>query len=409
VKVCLLAPEFLPNQGGVGSYSVGLARELSKRVDLTVVTVLRQKGQQTYNRQEMEQYFENRAEILPISEAGDTFLYNAGFQWAVLRELPRLATQYGFELIHTQHAHMPDLLYGQLHHETPLVRTIHTTIAGQREGIRIAEHLGGTLEPSERWQVVLGPLLQTAEWLTWKRKQHYITVSEWMKRTLVQDGFAPESIDVVYSGVDSTRFRPEARVEGSLARTPGAPVVLFSGRPTLVKGAAVLAQAIPLIVRELPQVEFAFTGGGGEEFLQFLPSSDTSRSRFTFLGYVPFDQLPAVYASADLAVFPTFYENLPFRVVELLACGVPVVASEVGGMGEAVTSGMTGLLVPPGSPQALAEAVLSILQDPSLRDRLRARGRASVIERFNWERTASETVAAYRHALDHPSPRSISR
>ena len=400
MKVCLLAPELLPNQGGVGSYSVALARELSKLVDLSIITILREKGSVTYDRDQMEEYFDHRIRIHTISKAGDTFLYNARFQSAVLRELPRFVAQDGYDLIHSQHAHMPDLLYGQLHHEVPVIRTIHTTIAGQREGIRVARALGGKLEPSERWQVALEPLLRLAEELTLRRREHYITVSNWMKRTLVADGFPPDSVDVVYCGVDSDRFRPEARVEGSLARTPGAPVVLFSGRPTLVKGGVVLARAIPLILREFPQVEFAFTGGGGEEFLTFLPSSEAFRSHLTFLGYIPFDELPAVYASADLGVFPTFYENLPSRVLEVLSCGVPVVASEVGGIGEAVVSGTAGLLVPPGSPEALAEAILSILRDPSLRARMGAQARSSVIERFTWSRAASETRDAYRRALD---------
>jgi glycosyltransferase involved in cell wall biosynthesis len=408
MKVCLLAPELLPNQGGVGSYSVGLARELSARVDLHIVTVLRRKGKEIYNREEMEEYFGHRLRVHTISKADDTFLYNARFQEAVLREMPRLQAENQFDLIHSQHAHMPDLLYGQLHREIPFIRTIHTTIAGQREGIRIAHSLGGTLEPSERWQIALGPFLQTAERLTFARKEHYITVSNWMKNSLVRDGFAPDSVDVVYCGVDSTRFRPEARVEGSLARTPGAPVILFSGRPTLVKGGVVLAQAIPLILREFPDVEFAFTGGSAPEFLPFLPTAGAWRSHLTFLGFVPFDELPAVYASADLAVFPTFYENLPARLVELLSCGVPVVASEVGGIAEAVVSGTTGLLIPPGSPQALADAVLSILRDPSLRARMRARARNSVVERFSWERAGSETVASYHRVIDRHANRSDS-
>jgi glycosyltransferase involved in cell wall biosynthesis len=403
MKVCLLAPELLPNQGGVGSYSVALARELSKLVDLSIVTVLREKGSVTYNRDQMEEYFDHRIRIHTISKAGDTFLYNARFQAAVLRELPYFATREGYDLIHSQHAHMPDLLYGLVHHELPVVRTIHTTIAGQREGIRVAQGLGGSLEPSERWQVALEPVLRVAERLTLNRREHYITVSNWMKRILVQDGLPADSVDVVYCGVDSERFRPEAKVEGSLAQTPGAPVVLFSGRPTLVKGGVVLARAIPLILREFPTVEFAFTGGGGEEFLGFLPKSATWRSHLRFLGYVPFDDLPAVYASADLAVYPTFYENLPTRVLEVLACGVPVIASEVGGIGEAVVSGTAGLLVPPGSPEALAEAVLSILRDPSLRARLGSQARRSVVERFTWSRAAAETLAAYRRALDRKS------
>ncbi|HEV2231013.1 MAG TPA: glycosyltransferase, partial [Thermoplasmata archaeon] len=91
--------------------------------------------------------------MIPISVARDSFVYNLGFQAAVLRRLPALLRTEGFDVIHSQHAHMPDLLLRFALERPPSVRTIHTTIVGQHEAIRLALRFGGRLESSERWQV----------------------------------------------------------------------------------------------------------------------------------------------------------------------------------------------------------------------------------------------------------------
>lgn len=399
MKVCLLAPEFLPNQGGVGSYCVELARQLASRVDLTVVTLVRRKGTETYDREAMEAYFDHRLRVHTISEARDSFLYNGGFQWALLRRLPALFRSESFDVVHSQHAHMPDLLSGEFVDGPPTVRTIHTTIRGQREAIHLASRLGGNLEPSERWQVGLDPLLRAAEWMTLRRRDLYITVSEWMRTELVRDRFPPERLSVVYNGVDQERFHPGAAGPGTISRKNAGGVVLFSGRPTRVKGAAVLAEAIPRVLRELPDAKFVFTGGGESEILGLMGKGLVRSEQLRFLGYVPYDQLPAVYASADVAVAPTFYDNFPIRIVELLSSGVPVVASDVGGIPEVVIPGRSGILVPPGSAEALADGIVRLLRDDGLRRRLAQGGRALVSERFSWRQAADQTVAVYQAAM----------
>jgi glycosyltransferase involved in cell wall biosynthesis len=397
VRVCFLAPELLPNQGGVGTYSVELLREMAGHIDLTVLTPLRVRGPEVYDRARLEEYFGHRITVLPISEARDSFRYNFAFQRAVRRSVRSLHRADRFDLIHSQHAHMPDLLLGSSRRLPPTVRTIHTTIDGQRHGIQIARRLQAGLEPSERYQLLLAPLLQTAEWSVLHRpRDAYIAVSEWMKGQLVQRGIAADRIHVIHCGGDPARFGPERRDPTLLRSQPVRRVVLFPGRPTIVKGSAVLAQALPRVLERFPAAEFVFTGGGAEEFLRLVPLSENLRSHVRFLGYVPFDYLPRIYASADLVIAPTYYENFPIRILEALASGVPVVASSVGGIPEAVRSGFTGTLVPPGDPTRLAEAIVDLLSDDALRVRLGEEGRRLIVGRFSWSAAAAETLQLYR-------------
>lgn len=397
LRVCFLAPELLPNQGGVGTYSVEILRQLAGSVEFTVLTPLRHRAGEQYDRPRLEAYFGHRFEVLPISEARDTFVYNLAFQRAVRHYLRREGRGERFDLIHSQHAHMPDLLAGANGQGPRTVRTMHTTIDGQRRGIRIARELGGGLEASERWQIALAPLLTAAERSILRRRRDvYIAPSEWMRRELEGRGIPPSRIRVIHCGGDPSRFRPELRDNSLLRTSSERRVVLYPGRPTLVKGAGVFAEAIPRVLERCPRAEFVFTGGGEADFLRLAALAPHVRERIRFLGYLPYDELPRIFASADLAIAPTYYEDFPIRILESLSSGVPVVATDVGGIREVVVSGSTGRLIRPGDPLALAEAVVDLLEDDDRRVALGAEGRRRIVEEFSWQRAAERTRELYR-------------
>jgi len=107
------------------------------------------------------------------------------------------------------------------------------------------------------------------------------------------------------------------------------------------------------------------------------------------------------YAQAQVACVPSLYEGFSLPAVEAMACAVPVVGTTGGAVPEVIgRDGDTGLLVPPGDPSALAAALARALDDPALRDRVGAAGRARVLDRFTWRRTAEGTVDQYRALLD---------
>ena len=400
LRVCLLAPDFLPVWGGAGTYAVELARELASRVDLTVLTLDRKNGGGSYTKERMEQLFDHRVRIEVISEARENFRYNAAFQVAVLRRLPRMVREEGFDLVHSQHAHMPDLLYRRFNRSPPVVRTVHSTIAQQRAGIGAAEQFGGKLEASENWQIALEPFLRSAEWITLRDSDQIVAVSHFIEEELCRLGIRREEIRVVYNGVRVDQFRPDARAPSTATSANHGPLVLYSGRPTLLKGIGVLIDALPAILREVPSAHFAFAGGSEAEFRSLTQGRNLPMEHIHLLGKLRYDELPGVYASADVAVAPSFRDNVPFWILEAMSSGLPVVASRVGGIPELVSDGKTGVLVPPGSPEALAAALIPLLRDPTARRELGHAARNSVLERFNWARTATETLELYRATLD---------
>jgi glycosyltransferase involved in cell wall biosynthesis len=110
--------------------------------------------------------------------------------------------------------------------------------------------------------------------------------------------------------------------------------------------------------------------------------------------------VPAVLASADVFVLSTKSEGFPISILEAMAAGLPVVATDVGGVAEAVVHQETGLLVPPGDPAALAHALRLLLEDPALRRRLGAAGHDRALERFDLPRFRAAHLDLYRHQLE---------
>jgi glycosyltransferase involved in cell wall biosynthesis len=383
---------------------VALVRELSRIADVTVLTLTRQQGSVVYGRAEMEDAVEHRARVFPIADARDTFLYNARFQYELLRKLPGLIRTERFDIVHTQHAHMPDLLAGPLLSGTPLVRTVHTTIAMQREAIRIMESLGQSADITERWQVAIEPLLRTAEWSALHHPGLLFPVCQYTGDHLVEIGLEKERIRVIHNGVDTDRFRPDAPPALSPVPEPTGPTVLFVGRFTLIKGIGTLIRAIPGVVAAVPSVKFRFTGKVPPEFAGELALSPDLRGHLEFLGYVPDDSLPALYASATVVVAPSLYDSFPFTVLEAMASGAAIVSSRVGGIPEAIRNGEEGILVEVGSADELANALVALLKDPELRQRLGSRARSTAMTRFTWPGAARATYAGYREALGDRPP-----
>jgi D-inositol-3-phosphate glycosyltransferase len=113
--------------------------------------------------------------------------------------------------------------------------------------------------------------------------------------------------------------------------------------------------------------------------------------RVDLRGAVPREHVPALLRSADVVACCPWYEPFGLVAVEAMACGVPVVASDVGGLGENVVDGVTGLLVPPRQPRRIAEALAAILGDHDRRRAMGAAGRRRA-EEFGWERIAEQTL-----------------
>ena len=181
------------------------------------------------------------------------------------------------------------------------------------------------------------------------------------------------------------------RLRAELGAGDARALVLTVARLDEQKGLAHLLDAAAL----LPEAAFAIAGDGPErDRLEARASSHGVSARVRFLGHR--DDVASLLAAADLFVLPSLNEGLPLAAMEAMLAAVPVVATDAGGTGEVVRDDVTGLLVPPADPRALADAIRSLLRDPARAARLASAGR-DVVER---EHSARAMVAAMSRLYD---------
>jgi glycosyltransferase involved in cell wall biosynthesis len=405
IKLALLAPEFLPNWGGVGTYCVEITRHLADKLDLHVITLTRQiKGsEQSYSAQDMMDYFDNKINVHVLTNAKDTFLYNVKFQYKILSNMPKLEKEYGFDLIHSHHAHMSDVLYKLKEVRLPSVTTIHTTIKGQRESINASGLPIDRLAISEKWQVLLYRPLLLFEKYSLERCDNFITVSNWMRNMLLENyPNISRNITTIYNGIDPERFSPDKAKENLEAiENINKPNVLFSSRMTTAKGAQFLIKAMPKILKENKDVHFVFVGAGDSDpWVSLLKGYGIGPEYYSFLGYLDYEDLPVLYSKANMYLLPTLYENFPFRMIEAMSCGTPVIGSNICAIPEAIENGKNGILIPPMDEEAIADAVLQLLEDESYTRRLGENARKTVLEKFTWDGIIRMMIDVYEQVLE---------
>jgi glycosyltransferase involved in cell wall biosynthesis len=232
-----------------------------------------------------------------------------------------------------------------------------------------------------------------------RKARGIITISESTKRDTVRLlGVSPEKVDVIYCGVDKA-FRPlPKRKVTSFRQKCGLPerIILFVGTIEPRKNVARLVEAYS----RLRDGSVKLVIGGARGWLYEEVFARVEELELTgdvlFPGYISPDELPLWYNAAELFVYPSLYEGFGLPPLEAMACGTPVITSNVSSLPEVV--GKAGLIVDPMDSEGLAEAMNQVLGNGTLRQSMRERGLARA-GRFSWAKAARETVGVYRRAL----------
>jgi phosphatidyl-myo-inositol alpha-mannosyltransferase len=209
-------------------------------------------------------------------------------------------------------------------------------------------------------------------------------------------GVPRSAFRLVPNGVEVARFA-QARPFDELA-DPERPTLLFVGRLERRKGLEPLVRAFTRLKTDRPELRLLVVGDGPERQRceELLPAG--LRADVRFLGRVPHEDLPRYYATADLYVAPSLGgESFGIVLLEAMAAGRPLVASDIPGYRSVATDGRQGRLVPPGDPAALAGAIGALLDNPALRRAMAADGRRTVAA-YDWTQVAEQVADVYREA-----------
>jgi glycosyltransferase involved in cell wall biosynthesis len=231
------------------------------------------------------------------------------------------------------------------------------------------------------------------------------SLGAWLKRVLPSEQEKIlQKTRVIPMGIpenDRNIDRVEARQMLNLP--PDVPVILFLGNIRKYKGVPVLLAAFRRVVDRLPEAHLIVAGhvttdfpGGAVQIRQLVAEIPNVRLELQF---IPYNTAPVYYAAADVTALPYLYITQSAVALSALTRGCPMVASDVGGLSDVVIHGETGLLVPPEDSCALAEALLHLLQNPELRQKMSQNARDLAHRKFGWSAIAAQTRAVYEEVL----------
>lgn len=300
------------------------------------------------------------------------------------RSALRMARRWTPDVVHLHSAWLwPVALAIRERFGTPIVFTVHSLDRAEYEIGQFITH----------WQAQEEVILAADRLLSLSRSER-----ELLLRHCPQ---VADRVRIVGNGIDDVA-RSTRRIAGPEV------LVLYSGRFVDRKGIRELLDAIPRVLAQAPGARFALVGGygGGPEIERSWMDEMLRpfRDRIRFTGWLAPDRVADWYRAADVLVVPSWYEPFGMVVLEGMLYGLALVACAVGGPAEILEHGRTGLLVQPKDASALAAALLSVVEDASLRSRLGQAAAEEVRRRWLWPRIVEQMKAVYCEAISERVP-----
>jgi glycosyltransferase involved in cell wall biosynthesis len=395
VRVCFISPEYLPLSGGTGAYVYYLSNELIKRGhSIYIVTGYDESADVEVN--EQLRVFFLKTPKTPIVKS---FL----FAGSAFRKLNKMRSACLTDVAHANLPLVPSFAVPAGFGKT-LISTVHSTWKGEAEAIKGEPY--SRLNPNEKFMVSFNWFLRIFEEKMLERSSKIIAVSDFTRRELLQYYKVKEAkIRVIHNGVDVNKFKPagdKRRAKEELGLNPEDIAILSVGRLYARKGLFTLIESMPAVVKRFRNAKFVVSGKGQSNEMKKLVAHAEKlgiRDNIIFTGYFPDEKLPRLYQAADVFAFSTFYENLPFAVLEALSTGLPVVTTYVGGIPEIIENGKNGFLVQPFNSKELSDRVLHFLEHPDEADEMGFLARKTILEAFDWRFIVKKVLKVYEEAL----------
>ncbi|HET7293598.1 MAG TPA: glycosyltransferase family 4 protein [Vicinamibacteria bacterium] len=392
-RVLFLAESFHPVLGGGETHIRRLATALARRG--MPATVMARRSEAAWPAEEEL----DGVRVLRVGPAGPARRGKYAMVPRVVRALGRHRSAFDVLVVRgTRVLGLPGLITGRWLRK-PVV--LQCEVGGELSG-RV--YTWGTRWDGPAPRIVLAAAVSARNRL-FRDADAFVTISEETRREFLDAGLDPDRVHHVPHGVDSERFRPSAAGERVALREglrlpAAARLVTYTGRLLRGKGLEVLVDAFADIAPRRPDARLVLVGSGrgqaldAEEELRERAASRALGDRVVFPGRV--ENVPEWLGASDVFAFPSFFEAMPLAVLEAAACGLPCVATRVGGVPDVIEDGVSGWLVTPGDRAGLANALLEALVRPELAATRGAAARAAVLARFDF----AGSVDRYRALFD---------
>jgi glycosyltransferase involved in cell wall biosynthesis len=311
----------------------------------------------------------------------------------------------------------PDVIH--CHNWITYNAAIEIARAAKKPVISTIHYLSYPIEPW--WGQVPDPEIVTQEEALFRNGHTFIAVSQSI-RSLMRDCYSvsEQGVRVIYNAVDPELFQPSSisieyrdRLRSAICPA-NEKIVLFTGRFHPMKGIPALLKSAVLVLQKEPKVRYLMAGDPDSkafalEFRKLVDQNPILKQKLTVLGKLSRPSVAGLYSVANVALLPSVYDPCPFAAIEAMAAGVPLVASDGGGLAELVENGITGLTVPVRGngtglrsvePEELAEATLRLLRDPKLAQKMGRAAREKAAATYNPEIMVRATREVYGNVIN---------
>jgi glycosyltransferase involved in cell wall biosynthesis len=381
-RLCIVTHTFLPHVGGIERVVYEQSKRLLQRNYEPIVVTNRIQTPKNY--------------VVDGIKVECYESLNTGFRLGIPYSIPTVTSLETFlkavkssKIIHAHgHPYLTSLIAAKLakRYSKPFVLTQHNTFIEYDSIFDNIERLNDLAVGKE----------------TLKEADKIITVSNATKDYVLSLGAKPEKVTVLHNGVDLVRFRPLAGKREEMRRKLGISqnsiVVLTVRRLVYKNGIDTLIESANIAVKKNPKIVFLVVGKGPDlNKVQMKIEQLGIENNFRFTGFVKDEDLPFYYNAADFFVLPSKSgEGLPLVALEAMACGLPVIATDVGGISEILMEDY-GKLVPPNQPELLAKAVLEFSNIDLSSRKLELR--AVMEEKYSWDKNVERLVEIYEELI----------
>jgi len=375
MRICVITSANFPPEEGIGNYIYNMSKEFIRKGNQ--VTIITRGSSSKINEENFEGIRLYRVPFFPL------YPIHVQIHGIFVKKLFS-SVQSDFDVIHF-HTPLPSPLKTNL----PTITTVHTPMKTDTGKVELVNPFSVAVK-------LQGKISCLVESQLFKISNKITSVASSVSQELSEYGLNPNEVEVIGNGVDEKLFCP-------IQNKTNEKYILYTGRLSYRKGLFDFIECGVNICSRYPEINFKLTGKGPLfEKLQKIVQESGYEDRFEFLGHVDKSKLIELYQNATIFVLPSHYEGLPTTLLEAMSCGLPVVATAVSGNLDVIESGENGILVPLKSPDKMAEAVSSLLEDENLRTKLGIAARATIEEKFTWDAISNKILRCYDSICKEP-------
>lgn len=375
MNICMIMSTPFPPEEGIGNYVYGLS---SKLINLGHKVTIITRGNLFKTRREfIDDICVIKPPFFPL------YPFHIQFHGLFLNRIFKKMEE-EFDIVHI-HSPLSPLISTSL----PVIATIHTPML-----IDTKKRTDETKDIRARIEQLIGRYISFhIEMDLIERANKITTVAHSVAMELREYGLNSKDVEVIGNGVDEKIFTP-------IKNKVDEKYILYSGRLDYRKGLFDLIESSKIICQVHPELSFVITGKGILiDKLKRRVNESGLKNNFNFVGFVSREKLIQLYQQATIYVLPSHYEGLPTVLLEAMACGCPVVATSVSGNLDVLTQGHDGILVPPKSPDKIAEAVLKLLDNEKMMNTLGINARNTIENRFTWSIISKKFLHFYNSLI----------